>query len=187
MSSSVSNGLTFCGASANGKTVRIQKLPTSQKRLSHLKISLCNTQRDLSLSTTQVKKVVSFLLKDLKISTNEVIFHFVSERKICLLHKEFFNDPSPTDCITFPLDSPSNKDAPHHILGEAFICPKTAVNYAKVIGIDPHDEIYRYLTHCILHLIGYTDTQPIEKAKMKRKERACLKKLAKARLISFIL
>ncbi len=178
------SALTFCDASANGKTVKTRKLPTSQKRLSHLKISICNTQRDLPLSTTHVKKVVSFLLKELKIATNEITLHFVSERKICLLHKDFFNDPSPTDCITFPLDSPSDKETPYHILGEAFICPKTAITYAKSIGIDPHEELYRYITHCILHLVGYTDILSSKRAKMKRKENACLKKLAKAGLLS---
>ena len=147
------------------------------------KISLHNVQRDLPLSTHHVRKVVSFLLKELKISTDEIIIHFVSEPKICQLHKKYFNDPSSTDCITFPLDSPQEKNNTYHILGEAFICPKTALTYSKRLRIDPYEELYRYLVHCILHLIGYDDILPQERAKMKRKERMCLKKLAKACLV----
>ena len=120
----------------------------------------------------QVKKAVSFLLKELNISTDEVIFHFVSEKKISLLHKKFFNDPSPTDCITFPIDSPKEKKQGFHLLGEAFICPKTAMKYA-----DPNKEIFRYIIHCILHLIGYEDMQVEERKRMKRKEHLLLKKL----------
>lgn len=131
-----------------------------------------------------MRKVISFLLKELKVSTNEVSFYFVTERKICKLHKDFFNDPTSTDCITFPLDAPHENSNSFHVLGEAFICPLTALNYAKLHGIDPHEELYRYIIHCILHLIGFTDIDPKERAKMKRKEAACLKKLIREGFIS---
>ena len=90
------------------------------------KITLYNSQRDFSFSIPQVKKVVLFLLKELNITTDEIIIHFVSELRIRALHEQFFNDPSVTDCITFPLDSHQDKNPFFHILGEIFICPKTA-------------------------------------------------------------
>lgn len=141
------------------------------------KIYLYNAQRDLPLSLPCMRKAISFLLQELKVSTDEVSFHFVTQRKICELHKEFFDDPTPTDCITFPLDAPDDGSSDFHILGEAFICPKTAILYGKSHHIDPHKEIYRYVVHCLLHLIGYTDIDPQERAKMKRKESSCLKKI----------
>lgn len=120
----------------------------------------------------QMKSAVSFLLKDLKVSTDEVIFHFVTQTEICKLHKKFFNDPSVTDCITFPMDPVGGE-----LLGECFICPKTAVEQAKEYGVTPREELYRYVVHCLLHLIGYDDIEPQDRTRMKRKERACLKKL----------
>ncbi len=130
-----------------------------------------------------MRKVVSFLFNELKISTDEIILHFVSEAKICQIHKDYFNDPSSTDCITFPLDSSKCKKKTDRVLGEAFICPRTALAYAQRLRIDPYEELYRYLVHCILHMIGYDDIQPNQRAKMKRKERACLKKLDEADLL----
>jgi probable rRNA maturation factor len=126
-----------------------------------------------------MRKAVSLLLEDLKIATDEVALHFVKESKICALHADFFNDPSPTDCITFPLDSPDIPSDHYHILGEAFICPKTAVNYATKRGADPFVELMRYVVHCILHLKGYEDTQPALRKKMKKKELSCLHKVLK--------
>ncbi len=117
------------------------------------------------------------MLKELKVSTQEVILHFVTQKQISLIHKDFFNDPSPTDCITFPIDSPREEKTPDHLLGEAFICPKIAVDYAKRHRLAPEAELFRYVVHCLLHLIGYDDLQPDERGKMKRKERSCLKKL----------
>ena len=126
-----------------------------------------------------------FLLKELKISTDEIIIHFVSELKIGFIHKKFFNDPSSTDCITFPIDScTKNKEDSYHILGEVFICPKIAIKYSERHRINPLEELYRYIIHCILHLIGYDDIQETERIRMKRKERACLKKLYNASHLS---
>lgn len=125
-----------------------------------------------------MRKVISFLLKSLKISTDEVSFYFVNETAICKLHEDFFSDPTSTDCITLPMDPPAEKgQGDYHILGEAFVCPQTAIIYAKKHNIDPLEEVYRYVIHCLLHLIGYTDTSVKERARMKRKEGSCLKNL----------
>lgn len=121
--------------------------------------------------------MISFLIQELKIKTNEVILHFVTESKICKLHSKYFNDPSVTDCITFPIDSYKDKKNQFHILGEVFICPKTAISYAKQHHIEPEVELYRYIIHCLLHLIGYDDISIDDRIRMKRKERNCLKKL----------
>jgi probable rRNA maturation factor len=131
-----------------------------------------------------VRKAVSFLLGELKISTDEIIIHFVSEQKICSIHKKYFNDPSSTDCITFPIDSHQDKTTACHVLGEAFICPKTATEYSKRYRTQPLEELHRYIIHCLLHLIGYDDLQSNERARMKRKERTCLNKLFDAGYIT---
>ncbi|GEM_PF-275423 len=151
--------------------------PSKNSSYSLSKIYLYNAQRDLPFSLPSMRKAISFLLQELRITTDEVSFHFVTERKICELHKEFFNDPTPTDCITFPLDALEEKKGSFHILGEAFICPRTALLYSKTHKMDPFQELYRYVIHCLLHLIGYTDTDPQQRAKMKRKENAYLKKI----------
>ncbi|MBS0620451.1 MAG: rRNA maturation RNase YbeY [Verrucomicrobia bacterium] len=136
-------------------------------------ITLHNSQRDLPLSLPEIKRAVSFLLTLLRIKTDEVILHFVTEKKICALHAEFFNDPTPTDCITFPFES----SGPHKVLGEAFICPKVALSYARARDLSPYEELYRYIIHTLLHLIGFDDLTLKERQKMRRKETACLKKL----------
>lgn len=160
--------------------MKVKKLQACQKHpLLHslYKITLYNSQRDLPFSLSQMREAISFLLRQLKISTHEVIFHFVNERKISKIHKDFFNDPTSTDCITFPIDSPKTMKKSFRILGEAFICPKVALKYAEQHRIDPYEELLRYVIHCLLHLLGYDDQFPIERAKMKRKEKAYLKKL----------
>jgi probable rRNA maturation factor len=135
-----------------------------------VKIQIFNHQRSLSISIDATKTIVSFFLKKAKVEADEVSIHFVSQKKICSLHQEFFNDPSPTDCITFPIDDPTAKKKPYpFILGEVFICAKTAVDYAKEHKIDPYEELLLYLVHGLLHLLRYED-QTQEQAKVMRKK-----------------
>jgi probable rRNA maturation factor len=141
------------------------------------KITLYNSQRDFPILLPQVRKAIAFLLRELKISTDEVIIHFVSKKKISSLHKKFFNDPSPTDCISFPIDPLKKSKESFHLLGEAFICPKIAVEYSTYHQLDPLEELYRYIVHCLLHFIGYDDLELSQRSRMKKKERVCLKRL----------
>lgn len=124
--------------------------------------------------------VVSVLHK-LRVHWDEVSIHFVTNRKLCQLHEEFFNDPSPTDCISFPIDDAGNSE--YRVLGEVFVCPKTAIEYAKKNEKDPYVETTLYVVHGLLHLLGYDDIDPKDRALMRKKERECIEHLRKEGLI----
>ena len=134
-----------------------------------------NKQKDLPLSIANIKLMVPFLLRTLKISTDEVIIHFVSKSSIGKVHDSIFSDPSPTDCISFPIDDPKTPEGKHRILGEVFVCPKVAIEYAQQQKLDPHEETTLYIIHGILHLLGYDDLDPSSRRTMRRMEQKCLK------------
>jgi len=146
-----------------------------------VKIYLNNSQKDLSISASSVKQLVTALLKHLKIVCDEISFHFVTTRKISQLHKDFFDDPTTTDCITFPIDSCETDD--FRVLGEVFVCPKTAIEYAQSKNKDPYIETSLYLVHGILHLIGYDDIDPKDRSAMRKKEKHCMKFLQENNLL----
>lgn len=106
--------------------------------------------------------------------------HLVDEDKIRRLHKKHFDDPSITDCITLPIDEPG-PDC--EILGEIFVCPKTAISYAKAHGLDPHTECTLYIVHGFLHLIGYDDIDDDDEEIMRKKEKELMNHLSKHNLI----
>lgn len=140
-------------------------------------VTVYNTQKDLPISVANVKLMVPFLLRTLGISTDEVVIHFVSQKAIGEIHADFFSDPSPTDCISFPIDPPEEQpsDTKHRILGEVFVCPKIALEYAKNARLDPLLETKLYLIHGLLHLIGYDDIAPSDRRKMRHMEQKCMK------------
>ena len=139
-------------------------------------VTVYNKQIDLSISVANVKLLVPFLLRNLGISTDEVIIHFVSKKAIGKVHDLSFQDPSPTDCISFPIDPPTTPESAdkHRILGEVFVCPQVAIEYAKDHKEDPHKETTLYLIHGLLHLIGYDDITYSQRRKMRQMEQKCL-------------
>jgi len=140
-------------------------------------ITVYNKQKDLSLSLTNLKKTLPFLFQHLHVFTDELIVHFVSKKRIQKIHKDFFSDPTPTDCISFPLDPPRKKPTSsgnHEILGEIFVCPQVALEYAQLHSRDVYQEVLLYVIHGILHLLGYDDIDPHARRNMRRMERKCM-------------
>lgn len=126
-----------------------------------------NLQSDLPIFVEDVPNIVKTLLTFAGERCDEVGIHFVDVEKISELHAQYFNDPSPTDCISFPL----NDDGDYRILGDVFICPQTAINYAAAHESDPYREVTLYLVHGLLHLMGYDDIDDIDREVMRAAEK----------------
>lgn len=151
---------------------KIQKSQDFQKPLlRNLKVHVYNQQKALPIKKPFVVNLVKNLLDFLGVSCQEISFYFVTEKKISILHKDFFNDPTVTDCITFPIDQ--------EFLGEVFICPSVAIDYAKKKDLCPIRETILYLVHGILHLIGYDDLEKNKRKVMRRWEKKCLEHILK--------
>lgn len=74
----------------------------------------------------------------------------VDDETISQVHGEFLNDPTPTDAITFPY-------------GEILVSCDTAAAYAKAHGLNPREELFRYMVHGLVHLHGYLDYDPVDR------------------------
>ena len=140
-----------------------------------ISVHVSNRQKDLKISNLSVRHLVRAVLAQQKVDCREVAFYFVGEKRIISLHKQFFNDPTPTDCITFPVDQET--------LGEIFVCPKAAIDYCKTHGGNPYEETTLYIIHGILHLLGYDDLEPAKRRVMRKKEKECMAHLKTAKIL----
>ena len=107
------------------------------------------------------------------LSFDEVSICFVDTKTICTLHDQFFDDPSTTDCISFPMDDA--EDEGYKVMGEIFVCPETAVNYIQQQKGDLYEEVTLYVVHGLLHLIGFDDIEDTDREKMRAEEVRYLK------------
>jgi probable rRNA maturation factor len=128
------------------------------------------------IKVSSVENLVSDFIAFHHTTFDEASIHFVDTPTICDLHEQFFNDPSTTDCISFPMDDAEEEG--YRILGDVFVCPETADNYVKSNGGDLYHEITLYVVHGLLHLLGYDDIEEDDQVLMRAEEARYLKQVA---------
>lgn len=148
-------------------------------RLKSMKVLVFDQQTDLEIDAESARRVVREVVIHERKNFEEAAVYFVSKEKIARLHGEFFNDPTPTDCISFPMDEESERG--YRFLGEVFVCPLVAIEYvlksSEEIGVEVYREATLYLVHGLLHLMGYRDTSDEEVLAMRSAEQRHLEHL----------
>ncbi len=94
----------------------------------------------------------------------EIEVSLVSDETIAEIHREFLDDPTPTDVITFP-----------H--GEIFLSIDTARREAPAHGHGVEEEALLYLIHGLLHLNGHIDLKEPDRTEMHRVQEEILQAL----------
>lgn len=143
-----------------------------------MQIHFSNRQKLLSISKKQISLLVETVIHFEGETCDEVGIHLVSSAKISALHQEYFNDPSVTDCISFPMDSLPD----YRMLGDVFACPEVAIAYAKKHKKEPYQELTLYIVHGLLHLMGYDDMEKKDRLKMRAAEKRHMQHLKKHHL-----
>lgn len=133
-----------------------------------MKISIIKRDKTVNLPAPLIKKICKAVAEWEGERFDELNLFFVSKEEIGELHDEYFEDPTPTDCITFPLDGPEES---YRVLGDVFICPTVAAEYAHKRGLDPVQECALYVVHGLLHLFGYDDIRESDRKVMKQAEK----------------
>ncbi|MBL7860472.1 MAG: rRNA maturation RNase YbeY [Cyclobacteriaceae bacterium] len=104
-----------------------------------------------------------------KVELGELNFIFCSDRFLLQLNKQYLHHNTYTDIITF-----DNANSPKQIAGDIYISIERVLDNAKRFKVSALDELDRVIIHGVLHLMGYNDKKPQEKAQMRKKEEACL-------------
>jgi len=102
----------------------------------------------------------------------------VNTAKIKSLNRSYFNKNRTTDIIAFNM----NEDLPDgtYFLGELIISYPQIVKQAKEYSVSEAEEMARVVAHGVLHLLGYEDTLPHQRRKMKKTEDQVLARLRKS-------
>ena len=139
-----------------------------------MKVLCTNAQDVLKIDESQVERLVKSFLSWKEVECDEVTIHFVDKEKITSLHSLHFDDPTPTDCISFPLDAPQEEDSGYKILGEIFVCPEVAIEYSQKHNLSPLRELSLYIVHGLLHLLGFDDRDRSSEPIMRDEEKSAI-------------
>jgi probable rRNA maturation factor len=132
-------------------------------------VGITDRQKLLRIAKPWLERLVRRALAVEGIEQAEIGILLVDDRRIAKLHGEWFDDPTPTDVITFDLS------AGGVLAGDIAVSCETARRMARELGWTPRQEVAYYVVHGILHLTGYDDRTPADRRTMRARERAVMK------------
>ncbi len=124
-------------------------------------------QTDLLIDSGSVAPIADAVLQLEGARADELSVQFADPATCSKIHDLYFDDPSITDCMSFPLDPEGTE---YRLLGDVMVCPKVAIDYCREEGGDPYEEATLYLVHGILHLLGYNDIEETDQTAMRQAE-----------------
>ena len=109
----------------------------------------------------------------------ELGVYLVGAAEMVRANWEYLRHEGSTDVITLDYGEADAAPKSGPIVGDIFICPVVAEEFARKLGTSWAEEVARYLIHGILHLRGYDDSAPGLQRTMKREENRLMQAAAK--------
>jgi probable rRNA maturation factor len=144
-----------------------------------MNIVISNRQRVKKVNSQLLKEITKGVLIELEIEHCELEINLLGTGEMAALNETFLRHQGSTDVITFDYSEGKKLRGNVGLSGEIFICVEDSIAQAKQFKTDWQSEVVRYIVHGILHLLGYDDTKPQLRRKMKREENSLLHSLSK--------
>jgi len=119
----------------------------------------------IELSMSRLKKLVSRLCSRFGVSKATVSIAVVGDGEISKLNKQFLNHDYTTDCLSFDLSEKGSAK-----LFELVVNWEMACRQATERGHPAEAELALYVTHAVLHNLGFDDSTRGEAEKMHQME-----------------
>ncbi len=129
-------------------------------------IEIANDQSAVAVDEARLRDAVGRILRGESIRSAEISLAVVDDPTLQELHREYLDDDTPTDVMSFVLDRQAG-----HLVGEVVASADTAARTARQFDWPAADELLLYVIHGTLHLVGYDDTTPEARAEMRELER----------------
>lgn len=123
----------------------------------------------LRMDEGRVRRALAALLEGEGRVAGDVTVVLADHAAVRQLNVDYLGHDYDTDVLSFWLgDDAAPEDAP--LEGEVYVDLDTAAERHGEFGMSFEDEALRYVLHGVLHLCGYEDASPEEKAEMHRLE-----------------
>ena len=131
-------------------------------------VLISNNSKDLKFQQPGFKKLIKIICRRFKISNATVSISIVNNAEIRKINKQFLGRSGTTDCISFDL-SDDKKPSGTKVFDIA-VNGQMAFRQAKLRGHSGEAELALYITHGLLHNIGFDDLHHKDAKKMHKIE-----------------
>ncbi len=136
----------------------------------NMRIDILNLQNKVRVDKKGIKGCAERMLEAMGERKAELSLLFVDDSCIRELNWHYRKVKSRTDVLAFSMREGEGLARDSLILGDVVISTETARREARKRKILTQKEMYLYLVHGILHLLGYDDRNRIDRKRMKTKE-----------------
>lgn len=128
------------------------------------KISILQDEIEIEIKKTAYKELAQKVVRHLNLQFDEISIIWVNDEFLKKLHKQYLNDDTYTDVMTFDLSDDQEKSA------EIYISVDRARLNAERFGAETEEELARLVCHGLLHLSGLDDHTDAERQHMHQQE-----------------
>ena len=150
----------------------------SRKKDQKIKVQTANNFPGFKISPSKIKKLIETVfdhLPEAKTSKTIISIAIVDDAEIRKLNRKFLNRRSNTDCLSFDLSDTQEPTSPKTF--ELIVNGQMAVRQANLRGHSPQAELALYITHGLLHNLGFDDSSESKAKKMHLMEDKILQQL----------
>lgn len=142
-----------------------------------MKVQLTNLQAKIRIDEVKLKRTARKILNYQSVNDAELSILLTDDRRMRPLNKKFRRIDKSTDVLAFSMREGEDLEINPLLLGDVVISVETARRRAKQLNTTEKEEIYRYLIHGILHLLGYDHDGRLNQRVMKEREKNILEYL----------
>jgi len=142
----------------------------SAKQRQHITVQIAKNFKNIDVSLPKLKELVRTICKRFKLLKVTVSIAIVDDAEIRKINKQFLNRKSTCDCLSFDLSDDKNRK-----LFELVVNGEMAVRKARLRGHCSEAELALYITHGLLHNLGFNDSTRTQAKKMHQTEDEILK------------
>lgn len=144
---------------------------SSGRRHQNIVVQVVKSFEKIDISLVELKKIVRTVCNRFGPSKVTVSITVVNDAQMQRINKQFLNRNRTSDCLSFDLSDGRHK------LFELIVNGEMAVREAKLRGHSSKAELALYVTHSLLHNVGFDDSTKEKAKKMHKTEDEILQRL----------
>ena len=138
------------------------------KEQRNIVVQIAKHFKNIDFSTLKLKMLIKTICNRFKVSKATISIAIVDDAWFRKLNKKFLNHNGTSDCLSFDLSDDKKQQSPR--LFELIINGQKTVKEAKLRGHSSEAELALYVTHGLLHNIGFDDSTQKQSKKMHKTE-----------------
>jgi len=147
----------------------------SAKQDQEITVHIARNFKEIEARLPELRKLVKAICNRFKLSKATVSIAIADDTQIRKLNSRFLNSKSTTDCLSFDLSDDEVPQSPK--LLELIVNGEMAVRQANLRGHSSEAELALYITHGLLHHLGFDDATEGQARKMHDMEDEILQQL----------